>query len=73
MGAYQVGMLRALLEREVLPGVVVGTSVGALDGAAVAADPYQVPVEHEAQVDWLFAWWGRVDEWIRSRRPSLRL
>jgi NTE family protein len=39
MGAYQVGMLRGLLERGVLPDVVVGTSVGALNGAAVAADP----------------------------------
>jgi 1-acyl-sn-glycerol-3-phosphate acyltransferase len=35
--------------------------------------PGEIPVEHEAQVDWLFEWWGRVDEWIRSRHPSLRL
>jgi hypothetical protein len=34
--------------------------------------PRDIPVEHEAQVDWLFAWWGRVDEWIQSRRPNLR-
>jgi 1-acyl-sn-glycerol-3-phosphate acyltransferase len=34
--------------------------------------PPEIPVEHETQVDWLFAWWGRVDEWIRSRRPNLR-
>jgi NTE family protein len=39
MGAYQVGMLRGLLERQVIPDLVVGTSVGALNGAAVAADP----------------------------------
>ncbi|HVL82527.1 MAG TPA: patatin-like phospholipase family protein [Actinomycetota bacterium] len=38
-GAYEVGMLRALLERGVRPDLVVGTSVGALNGAAVAADP----------------------------------
>jgi 1-acyl-sn-glycerol-3-phosphate acyltransferase len=24
----------------------------------------EVPDEPEAQVDWLFAWWGRMDEWI---------
>jgi hypothetical protein len=24
----------------------------------------EVPEEPEAQVDWLFAWWGRMDEWI---------
>jgi 1-acyl-sn-glycerol-3-phosphate acyltransferase len=34
--------------------------------------PREIPVDHEAQVDWLFAWWGQVDEWIRSRRPNLR-
>jgi NTE family protein len=39
LGAYQVGMLRALLERGVVPDVVVGTSVGAMNGAAVAAEP----------------------------------
>jgi 1-acyl-sn-glycerol-3-phosphate acyltransferase len=34
--------------------------------------PREIPVEREAQVDWLFAWWGQVDEWIRTRRPTLR-
>lgn len=34
--------------------------------------PNEIPVEHEAQVDWLFSWWGRVDDWIRSRRPDLK-
>jgi NTE family protein len=38
-GAAEVGMLRALLERDVRPDLVVGTSVGALHGAMVAADP----------------------------------
>ncbi len=39
LGATQVGMLRALLESGVRPRLVVGTSVGALNGAAIAADP----------------------------------
>jgi NTE family protein len=39
MGAYEVGMLRALLEHGVRPDVIVGTSVGALNGAAIASDP----------------------------------
>lgn len=39
MGAHEVGMLQALLERDITPEVVVGTSVGALNGAAVAAEP----------------------------------
>jgi NTE family protein len=38
-GAYEVGMLKALLEHGVGPDLVVGTSVGALNGAAIAADP----------------------------------
>jgi NTE family protein len=39
LGAYEVGMLRALSEAGIAPDVVVGTSVGAINGAFVAADP----------------------------------
>jgi NTE family protein len=39
LGAVQVGMLRALFERGVRPDLVVGTSIGAFNGAVVAADP----------------------------------
>lgn len=39
LGAVEVGMLRALLEAGVVPDLVVGTSVGAVNGAAFAADP----------------------------------
>jgi NTE family protein len=39
LGALQVGMLRALLERRIEPDLLLGCSVGALNGAAVAADP----------------------------------
>jgi NTE family protein len=52
MGAYQVGMLRALLERGVVPDVVVGTSVGALNGAAVASDP-RPDVVDRLEEEWL--------------------
>ncbi len=38
-GVAQVGMLRALLERGIFPDVIVGTSAGALNGAALATDP----------------------------------
>ena len=48
----QVGMLRALLERDIVPDVVVGTSAGALNGAVVATDPTPAGVEHLADV-WL--------------------
>jgi NTE family protein len=39
LAVSQVGMLRALLERNIVPAVVVGTSAGALNGAVVATDP----------------------------------
>jgi NTE family protein len=39
LGAVQAGMLRALLEFGVQPDLVVGTSVGALNGAVLAALP----------------------------------
>jgi NTE family protein len=39
LGAVEVGMLKALFERGVTPDLVLGTSVGALNGALVASDP----------------------------------
>jgi NTE family protein len=39
LGACEVGMLRALAERGVRPDVILGTSVGAVNGAVFAADP----------------------------------
>ncbi|MEU6772199.1 patatin-like phospholipase family protein [Streptomyces sp. NPDC046759] len=39
LGAYEVGMLKALFAAGVHPDLLVGTSVGAINGAAVAADP----------------------------------
>jgi NTE family protein len=45
LGAAEVGMLRALLERDVVPDLVVGTSVGAFHGAMVAAEPSLASVE----------------------------
>jgi NTE family protein len=39
LGAGEVGMLQALLEAGIRPDLVLGTSVGALNGAFLAADP----------------------------------
>jgi NTE family protein len=39
MGAHEVGMLGALAAHGVRPGLVLGTSIGAINGAAFAADP----------------------------------
>ncbi|MCZ2860556.1 patatin-like phospholipase family protein [Blastococcus sp. VKM Ac-2987] len=45
LGAAEVGMLHALFERGIRPDLVVGTSVGAINGALVAADPTPGGVE----------------------------
>jgi len=39
LGAHEVGMLRALVEAGIQPDLVVGTSVGAINGAFFAASP----------------------------------
>src|SRR5690349_10016153 len=38
-GALQVGMLRALLERGERPDLIIGTSIGAWNGAWLASNP----------------------------------
>jgi NTE family protein len=55
LGAHEVGMLRALLERGITPDLVVGTSIGAINGAAVAADPSTAAVERLERV------WTRIE------------
>src|SRR2546423_15540045 len=49
-GSAQVGMLRALLERGIVPDVIIGTSAGALNGSGVAANPTLAGVEHLAEI-----------------------
>ena len=44
-GAHEVGMLRALIERAIVPDLVLGTSVGAINGVAIAAEPTMAGVE----------------------------
>jgi NTE family protein len=39
LGAAEVGMVRALLEHDITPDLVLGTSVGALNGSLLAATP----------------------------------
>ncbi len=50
LGAYEVGMLRALLEAGVRPDLVVGTSVGAANGVVVAAEPSPAAVDRLARM-----------------------
>jgi NTE family protein len=44
LGAYEVGMLRALLAAGIKPDLVLGTSVGAINGSVLAADPSSASV-----------------------------
>ena len=53
-GAVQLGMLRALARTDLRPDLVVGTSVGSLNGAILASDP-----EHAAAA--LEQIWPRLD------------
>ena len=39
LGGYEVGMLAALAEAGIRPDLVLGTSIGAINGVFVAADP----------------------------------
>jgi NTE family protein len=58
LGAVEVGMLRALLERDIVPDLVLGTSVGALNGAMVARQPELEVVERLTEL-WAAAAQGR--------------
>lgn len=68
-GSVQVGMLRALAEHGVMPDLVVGSSIGALQGAVVARHP-------DDAVELLTALWagvGRRDVFGRRRDVAVSL
>lgn len=52
LGALQVGMLRALWERGITADLLVGTSVGALNGAFVASRPQRPATATELATVW---------------------
>jgi len=77
-GAVEVGMLQALLDAEIQPDLVLGTSIGAINGAMFAADPSRAGVarlnELWRQASTAEAFGGSV--WSRARqvarlRPAL--
>jgi NTE family protein len=55
LGSIQAGMLKALLEAGIEPEVVVGTSIGSVNAAVLAADPSLENVE------------SICEGWIRTR------
>ncbi|MGH2775826.1 MAG: patatin-like phospholipase family protein [Actinomycetota bacterium] len=54
LGANEVGMLRALLEADIVPDVILGTSIGAVNGAVLASDPTTASVERLTEL-WISA------------------
>ncbi len=66
LGAVQVGMLRALAEAGVVPDLIVGCSVGAINGAAFAAEPDERGVERLDRI------WGRIADGDPDLMPSSR-
>ena len=67
LGAVEVGMLRALFERGITPDLVLGTSIGAINGALVARDPTP------AVIDRLTALWRAASENSREMYGDRRL
>ena len=59
LGAVQVGMLKALARQHIVPDLVVGASVGAINGACYAAEPNEGGV---ARLESL---------WLRLRRADI--
>lgn len=67
LGAVQVGMLRALAEAEIVPDLVVGCSVGAINGAGFAAEPDLAGVERLDRI------WRRIAAGEPDLMPTRRL
>jgi NTE family protein len=74
-GAVEVGMLKALFEAGIHPELVVGTSIGAINGAAVAADPTPAVVPRledawgspTASAVYGDSWWRQMQRLAQSR------
>src|SRR5262245_54014077 len=59
LGAVQVGMLKALVRHHVVPDLVVGASVGAINSAYFAAAPDVDGIAHLERI------------WLRLRRADV--
>jgi NTE family protein len=71
LGAHEVGMLEALLERGIAPSMIVGTSVGAINGAVIATDPSVATVRRLGEVWSQIAQRGVFDGSLLSRLGTL--
>lgn len=64
LGAHQVGMLQALIESAITPDLIVGTSIGAVNGAMIAADPSLATIQRMADLWTLMGQKGVLDSSI---------
>jgi NTE family protein len=69
LGAHEVGMLQALAESGVKPDVVLGTSIGAVNGAFYAADPTLAGVERLTEL-WRKSTWSERSPGATLRRMT---
>lgn len=63
-GAVELGMLKALVDAGIEPDLVLGTSIGAFNGAVFAADPTQAGIDHLEQL-----WRGVAEQNLLAARP----
>jgi NTE family protein len=68
LGASEVGMLQALLEEGIEPDLVVGTSIGAINGAMVARSPSRAAVDRLTEL-----WLGLSGDRVFGGTPWARL
>lgn len=71
LGAHQVGMLRALIESGITPNLIIGTSIGAVNGAMIAADPSLTTIHRMAELWTLIGQKGVLDSSIFEQIKTL--
>jgi NTE family protein len=80
LGAYQAGVYEALHETAIEPDWVIGTSIGAINGAIIAGNPPERRIERLKQFWDQVAYQGSatagllpvVDDWLRSMSIMMR-
>jgi NTE family protein len=73
LGAAEVGMLKALMTAGISPDLVVGTSIGAVNGALLAADPTSAGVRRLAAIWQNAVSDGSLGRSLRSRISAIAM